>query len=167
MDVWHNCFQVGLDRSLRVIELAQRADNPRAEVGARYSAAMASMMVGDMSGIRRLAEAILAPAERLRDRYWLATAILMAGVVPQSEGDWDALRRLTDRGLQSMPMDPRLLGQRALIEFELGDQIEGGEIPEADAGICPNLPYRLFGSEYDGRPYPTNRCQHYRLNRRH
>ena len=119
--LWPEC----LDKGLQAIELAHRAEEPHAEVLARYSAALAQNSLGDLVGLRSNASALLASAESLRDRWWLASALRVNGFVSRLEGGWQAAREINDRGLALSPVEPRDLCTRALLEYEVGEFEQG------------------------------------------
>ena len=64
-------------------------------------------------------------ADRLGERYWLATSRVNSFWLAYLEGDWAAARKLSDAGLQLQPRDVRNLGLRALLECQLGRAAEG------------------------------------------
>ena len=61
--------------SLQAIELAGRVGDPRTELAARYFAVSSLIATGDLGAARHQASAMMAPAERLRDRFWLTGAL--------------------------------------------------------------------------------------------
>jgi tetratricopeptide (TPR) repeat protein len=125
VNYFHLRFQEGLESSLRAIEQARRADDPRTEVTARQWATNILSQTGDSEEARRHAAAYLAVAERLRDRTWLSTALFSNARVSLLEGDWKAARDFSDRGLVVSPMDVRLLSSRVLVDYEVGDFGQG------------------------------------------
>ena len=64
------------------------------------------------------------PAERLRDRYWLATAYSAVAYPPMHQGDWDSAKEANQRGLDLMPLDPRILFSQIIVETQAGNQVE-------------------------------------------
>ncbi|MCH8987314.1 MAG: protein kinase [Chloroflexi bacterium] len=120
-DVNYLRLQGALVKSLRALELAQNADDPRTEVNARYFGALAQLIMADLEGMRQQAAAMLAPAERLRDRYLLAGAHYSNQIASSLAGDWQSSRDFSDRGLAVSPMDPRLLFGRVMLESEVGE----------------------------------------------
>ena len=64
-------------------------------------------------------------AERLRDRTWLIFALWSNETLSRLQGDWQAAREFSDRGLAVAPWEPRLLGFRTLLEYEVGDFAAG------------------------------------------
>jgi tetratricopeptide (TPR) repeat protein len=77
VDIFHLHFQECLEKSQRAIELARRLDEPAAEMHGHIHAATSLMLMGDREGARLHAAGGLALAERLRDRFWLSTALLV------------------------------------------------------------------------------------------
>ena len=74
VDTFHGHFHESLEKSLRGLELARRVDNPRAELSVQVWAATDRLITGDLQGVKPHLESMRDLAERLRDRYWLATA---------------------------------------------------------------------------------------------
>jgi len=119
---WKEC----LEKSLRTIQLAPLAHNPRAEEQGQRSAWEALRALGDFEGSRRHAEACLAAAERLRESSPLCQALLGNMFAAYHRGDWGAARAFSDRGLGVSPGNAHLLRGRAQLEYELGNS-DGGE----------------------------------------
>ena len=125
VDLDHLRWQESLEKSLRAVGLADRADDPHCEVAAHFWAALALMGIRDLEAVRPHATAMLAVAERLRDRYWLASAFWVNERVCSLGGDWQAARDFSNRGLSALSTDPRLLGTRAVLEYGMGDFGQG------------------------------------------
>ncbi len=126
VDFHHNSFQKCIEEGLRAIELAHQVDDLRAEIDARYYTSAALIFhSGDLAGASSHATAMLASAERLRDRQWLVAAFNLNGALCQVEGDWAGLRDYTDRGLALRPTDTRLINPRAESEYQVGDFDQG------------------------------------------
>jgi ATP/maltotriose-dependent transcriptional regulator MalT len=83
------------------------------------------MFMGDLERAQRYRLAMLALAERLRDRYWLVYALWGNEYLCQLKGDWRAARDFSDRALATECMDPRPLSSRALLEYEVGEFAAG------------------------------------------
>jgi len=81
---------------------------------------------GKTSDAEELWCSTIALAEKLADRTWLATVLWFAAASARLRGRWEEAQRRLDRGLEVWPTDPRLLGERALLEAHLGhlDQAE-------------------------------------------
>jgi DNA-binding CsgD family transcriptional regulator/tetratricopeptide (TPR) repeat protein len=69
---------------------------------------------------------MLPVAERLRHRTRLWQALQANTVVSSLEGEWETALSLSDRALVLSPRNPNLLGYRALIEYTVGDFVQGG-----------------------------------------
>ena len=121
VDTWHHYFQLSFERSLRAVELAIKAADPRSEIASRYWASLAARTLGDMEGLKNQTSVMLEPAERLRVRYWLASAYATVAHSPFFEGDMETARSLNDLGLTQMPLDPRVLLHRVVLEAMVGD----------------------------------------------
>ena len=122
VDLFHLHFQPSLVRSLGAIKLARGAEELVAEVDARYCAAITLAFTGISEQAHIHAEAGLAQAEILRDRFWLASALWASELVSELSGQWNVARDFSDRGLSAASSDSRLLATRMLMEFETGDQ---------------------------------------------
>ena len=146
----HGRIQETIEKGLLAIELASRIDDPRHEATARYYTSMALPCNGDLEGARRHATALLALAERLRDRQTLATAYYSNQYLCLLEGDWDSARDYIDRGLASLPTEPRLLFGRVLLEYEAGDFGQGRTYLDRFLEAArlnspgPNIPYAMM-----------------------
>ena len=124
VDLFHLRFQECLERGLAVIGRVDGVDEPRSELTARYYVAPALCMIGDLERGREVAIAMLATAERLRDRVWLANAFMSNEYVCRLSGEWNAARDFTDR-LQTISSQDRRWFGRALVEYEVGDFDQG------------------------------------------
>jgi predicted ATPase len=124
-DVYHLRFQDGLDKSLNALNLARRLGDLLAQVDALFYTTHALLITGDLDGVRLHAPAMLLPAEAVRNRFWLASALHANETLAHLEGNWEAARAFSDRGLAVVPRDPRLLGTRVMLEYEVGDFAQG------------------------------------------
>jgi DNA-binding CsgD family transcriptional regulator len=125
IDVFHLRCRESVEKSSRAIELAQRAGDPRAEVQARQRATLALTIIGDLEGARAHASAGLVPAQRLRDHFWWSSALWSCQFVCRLQGDWSLSRQYCDRGLTIHSSDARILTDRVLLEYELGEFSQG------------------------------------------
>ena len=122
---YHLHWQEAAEKSVRAIELARSVDDTRMEVYGRYYAAAALNHFGDLERAQVQADALVRSAEKLRDRFWLAGAFWMSGRIYRLKGEWQTSRALLDRGLALSPRDFRLLLDRAVLEFEVGEFSQG------------------------------------------
>lgn len=121
VDWYYGRWQDLVDRGVRVIALSRGGGYPYASALSHYLVGMVLLVRGNLERARPHAMQGLAMAERLRDRQRLAGALFINGSLASLEGDWSAARGFYDRGLSTMPSDPRLLTGRALLEYEVGD----------------------------------------------
>jgi tetratricopeptide (TPR) repeat protein len=119
--VWHFRPYDCLEKGLRAIELAGRVGDDQTEIDARRSVIWALMASGDREQTRVHTRSGFALAERVRDRWSLASAGFDSARLFVYEGDWDAAREMSDVGEQAQSRDPRALAMRALVEYELGN----------------------------------------------
>ncbi len=108
VDVFNLACREAMVKSRRVIQLADQADDPWAEVQAHQRATLALTIIGDLEGARHHASAASAPAERLQDFFWLGSSLWGKQFVHRMEGNWDAARDASDR-LLPMAEAPRNL----------------------------------------------------------
>jgi DNA-binding SARP family transcriptional activator len=125
VDWWHLRWEECVTKSTQALELAQAADDQQTEMYARAWLARNAAIRGDLPNARAHATVSLELADRLRERYWLATARVNSFWLEYLEGDWEAARRLSDAGLRLQPRDARNLGLRTLLEYQLGEAAEG------------------------------------------
>jgi len=105
----------------KAIELSEQAGNLSAETQVRSYFTANRIILGDSEGAHYHAKAALEAAERLRDRTWLLFVLWSNESLRRLQGDWKAAREFSDRGLAVAPREPRLLGFRTLLEYEVGD----------------------------------------------
>jgi len=117
----HCRWQESLRLGLQAIDLAQQVDDPLSEVPARHWASASAALLGDLEEARKLAEAALAPAERLRHRSTLDIALDTNATVSLMAGDFKAARELNDRVLAVSPQDTPALRTRLLLDCQSGE----------------------------------------------
>ena len=118
VDMYHYRYLESLEKGLRGLELARGVDNPQAELAVLFRAGYGLMVTGDLQRAKPHFERMLELAERLRDRFWLATAVLSSAQASIYEGDWGAARQLYQA---QTSLDNRVLSGRMQLEFELGE----------------------------------------------
>ena len=121
VDYFHLKWRSCAEDSARALELALAAGDERTEMIARGWAARVSAVTGDLAGGRAHAAAALDLAEKLGERYWLATAHIHKEWLAVLAGDAQAARASSEAGLALQPEDARNLGSRALLEYQLGE----------------------------------------------
>ncbi len=110
-----------LEHSVRALALASQVNDPRSELGARYSAVTSLVATGDVQRAAQIAGGMLVPAERLRDSFWLAGSYWKNEIVCRLTGDWEAAREFAKRGLSVSSNPSLLLQDMTLLEFEVGN----------------------------------------------
>ena len=125
VDYWHMRWQGAIEKGLRVSEMPRLAADQF--VGSEFQSLVAAAFwhLGDSKAAQPHAETLLASAEGLRDRYRLATALWFNSLLSACQGEWQAAKEFNERGLLVSPSDTRLLGTRMVMEFDLGDAIQG------------------------------------------
>ena len=145
VDYFHLRWQETVAKGLRAINLARGAADQLSELSARHFVWVALQAIGDSKGAQLHSAAMLAMAERLRDRYWLSTALWLNARDAVYEGNWQAAKDFNDRGQLVSPSDTRLLGSRMLLEYETGNVFEGDRylerIVEALSLVTPGPRY--------------------------
>ena len=121
VDIFHLRPQEGLEKALRAIDLASHAGDVAIEVPARHWASGAMLLLGDLEGLQQQSRHLLLSAERLRDRYWLASALWRNENGSALKGDFQEARDFSDRGLSVSATDHRLLATRVLLEYQVGE----------------------------------------------
>ena len=125
VDNFHFRYQDGLEKGLRVMELASHIDNPMAEMDARFSLGSIFSRLGQLEEAKQQTIHLLEMAERIRDRAWLATAFRRSSQVSSASGDWASAREFSDRALTLTPQDVPALASRIFVEYEVGDFSQG------------------------------------------
>ena len=136
---WHDT----LVKSRRVQELAGRVDELHWQAYASYRYAWVLTHTGRIEEAHGQAQENLAMAERLRDRGLLADALFVNALLAQLRGQWDEARAHSDRGLALAAGHLPLLHMRAVLEYETGNDIAGGQYVQ-----------RLIDADRDAKPYP-------------
>ena len=125
---FYNCqWQACLEKFSRTESLAPSVDDPESKLMARLAAVVAEIYTGQLGAARQHAVEGMALAERLRDRFLLSSALYRHGIVSEMEGDWEAAKNTGSRGLELLPMEPRLLSCLISVEYETGN-FDQGEI---------------------------------------
>ena len=125
VDYWHLQWPDTIAKGLPRIELARQAADQLSEVSTRFWVGIALLNTGQFNEAQRHVAAMLSTAESLRSRYWLATALWLNERSSSYEGNWQGAKDFNERGLSVSPSDTRLLGTRMLMEYEVGDDIQG------------------------------------------
>ena len=125
VDMLYFRYEESLEKNMRATELARQVDNPYVEALARYSTVLVLLAQGDQEGMQFQASALLAVAERLRDRFWMNMALRSNEDVAHLKGDWQTARAFSDRGLTVTPTECRSLCTRTILDYQAGEVAQG------------------------------------------
>ena len=122
----HLRWQESVDNGLRAIELAAGDETPFSDVVSRYWTAVCLLYLGNLNATRPHALVLRDLAERRSTPRQLA-ALGFAPITALSclEGDWNAGREYSDRGLDVSPLNPQVLFPRVMLEHETGESAQG------------------------------------------
>jgi tetratricopeptide (TPR) repeat protein len=147
VDHFHLRFEEGLEKARRAIALAGRLGDHQAGWLAHLDAARILILTGEVGGAQQHAAAALELAERLRGRYQLAFSFMWNAMLLRLQGGWQGARQFNDRGLAVAPQDAALLGERVLLDYELGDFGQGEAYLERFLATIPPAAARP-GADY-------------------
>ena len=136
-------WEDALTKSRRVLQLARRVDELHSETYAGYRAAFVLTHAGRSDEAAAHVQTSLRAAERLRDRGLLADALYVSALLAQQRGEWSEARGHSDRGLALSPLHLPLLHERAILEYETGNDVAGSQFVR-----------RLLEADRDAQPYP-------------
>ncbi len=128
VDFTHTRYVEAAEKSAQVIALAPRFNDLIAETEAHRNASMCLRNIGDPEAAKTHASAALSLAKELRNRGLLALALALNATLCQLRGDWSASREYTDAGMEVSYQNATVLVSRTLLEYELGNLAEGGEL---------------------------------------
>ena len=127
IDGWHMRWDTCLAKCLRALELAPGVDDLYSNIRAHQWAHIASLANGDIEKATTHAVEIRSTAEKLRDAVWLPRSFYYEMNLFRATGRWPSARDLSDQGLAIFPAYGSLLGQRALLEHQVGDVTLGND----------------------------------------
>ncbi len=79
--------------------------------------------MGEREQAQKLSQAMLAPAEVLRNRLSLRNALWINGTLCRSEGNWQDARNFLER---TIPMtSTRIHSDLAVLDYQVGDAVQG------------------------------------------
>jgi DNA-binding CsgD family transcriptional regulator len=125
VDGYHLQWSETLGKGQQAAQLARRIGEPLAEVWALHWAVHASHVLGHLPSAIQQAQAGLAVAEQLRDCNLLSGMLWSNTIVSGLQGNWEAARHYSDRGLAVASSDQRLLANRAILEYQVGEFSQG------------------------------------------
>jgi tetratricopeptide (TPR) repeat protein len=95
---------------------------------------------GELEQVRTHTEAGFALANKVRDRWSLASAGFDNARLAVYEGDWQTARHMSEVGSKAQPRDPRALAMRALVEYEVGDFDAGAAYVDQLQEVSESVP---------------------------
>ena len=110
-----------IKKSLAAIELAQRNNDPQAEITAHYYAAGGNYVLGNSQESERHAEAGLFLAEKLDDYGLITSALWRSSLVSHLHGDLAKAREFSDLRSGFMSQTPTIWCTTVLLEYETGE----------------------------------------------
>jgi DNA-binding CsgD family transcriptional regulator len=122
---YHLCWQECLDNSLKAIQLSGQVDDLTSRLCAHFWAGNSLLQLGKPEEVEPHAENMLALAEKLRDRLWLARGCFLAAMLAQLRGDFPSARDFSDRASVLDPRDVFYLAYRVQLEYEAGEFSQG------------------------------------------
>ena len=122
---WQLRFGEALDISLAAIDLSSECNELYSETLARMWAGLSLAALGELDKAKLQAKAGLGLSERLRNRWMRANLLDVNHALARYSGHWKEAYEFGDLGLKVSPYDSRLLGDQAIIAFELGDFAKG------------------------------------------
>ena len=142
--------QESLERSLQALQLAEKVDEPRAEIDSRVWATLTALMyLGDPKTAVLHAESALRTAEKLGDRYRLSIALWANETQCRLRGEWTSARSFNDQSLSTGGRDPRMWLARALLEYEAGVFDQGNayvELLQEGMSLATPAPTWIFAA---------------------
>ena len=153
----HLRLQECVDNGLRAIELASRDENPLAERASRWWTAMSLLQMGELDAARPHALGLRdLPVTGSTPRLFASNGLTPITSLSCLEGDWNAGREYSDRGLAASPLPPMLLLPRVLLEYETGESAQGEiyleRLLEAMGGAGP---YQMMASQMASLAIPA------------
>ena len=144
---WHLSLAEAVEYPRQGVELSGQVDDPWAECQALYHLARAATAMGDAPTVRLNMPALLAAAERVRDRPRMGEAIARNAEICFFTGDWDAALDWCDRGLVLGGSSNFALMRsiRSMLEYERGDFAEGWAHMEQVLGFASRASADLAG----------------------
>ncbi len=127
MDQQQSRVRECLEKCLLTLELATRADDLAAEAAAHQMAGNCLLAEGNPEAARYHAAAVMAPAQKVGDRFSTLNAFLLNIRLAMLSGDWVVARRFSGQAMATAPLDARLLFNQIMLEYQVGD-LDQGEV---------------------------------------
>ena len=118
---WKEC----LDYGLRAIELAIGDENVLSLRHPREWILWSLLRMGDLDAARPHALALREMLERRNTPRGIGFRLAHLASMSLLEGDWEAVREYSDRGLESSSLNLSLLLPRVMLEYETGQSAQG------------------------------------------
>ena len=127
VDLFHLRLREGQEKGLVATELAQRVGAQSVEQIARFYVFGAGLSMGGLNEVQGQVhwQDLPLDPEKVVGRDWQARLLWGSSLLHYFEGDWQAAREVSDRGLKLAPMDPQHLSVRALLEYQTGELSTG------------------------------------------
>ncbi|MCH8297792.1 MAG: protein kinase [Chloroflexi bacterium] len=114
-----------LEKNIRVVELARRANDPHSETWPHWLAAFSLLCLGRSEEAMAHATDMLRLAEKLNNRGLLSSAWVMNALAAHTKGEWQIARDFYDRELSQGSDSFGFLAYRSLLDHEVGDFGQG------------------------------------------
>ena len=128
-----------LENNAKILELGDGVTGLQAEAISSVNAALAGFVLGGQNRPQELLAACVAAAERISHRPLLAAALFINAAAEFVQGDMDAARKFTKRGLSSRSGIIQLLLTGAIVEYSTGNFEAGAEYVERLKATARNI----------------------------
>ncbi|MCI0439541.1 MAG: LuxR C-terminal-related transcriptional regulator, partial [Chloroflexi bacterium] len=123
---WQLHPQESLDYALQAVELSRHVIDLRSELIAHLWAGYSLVNFGRPVEAQRHVDAMRAIVDRAHQNHvWFSRMCNLDTILCYLRGDWVAVRNITDRILALGPRESSLVVRRALLEYELGNFMQG------------------------------------------
>ena len=129
--IQHEAFRTDRSRSEyleRALKLTESVDDPLTEAAVRQHMGDDLANAGHPREAFEQYEAGIAAAQRAGYLELISTVCRMAGELASDLGEWERARQFYARGQRAWADDGRVIARRALVEFEVGDLVEGEKL---------------------------------------
>lgn len=114
-----------LENSLKAIELGRGVGQIGRDHIGHFWAAVALVAMGDLEGAWPHAGVQLEWEEKRGGHYRVVQVLFISEAIAHLQGDWQTAREFSARGLAVSQTDARLVSNRTILEYELGDIGQG------------------------------------------
>jgi len=129
--IQHDAFRTDRSRSEyleRALKLTESVDDPLTEAAVRQHMGDDLANTGHPREAFEQYEAGIVAAQRAGYLELISTVCRMAGELASDLGEWERARQFYARGQRAWADDGRVIARRALVEFEVGDLVEGEKL---------------------------------------